>query len=76
MERGRIERESLSRQLLQTIEQKISLAQELEEWQEDMQVIISQQLKSQHLQEEAGGKARCPPVPQDGSSFFFRFRKS
>ncbi|XP_053550480.1 BICD family-like cargo adapter 2 isoform X3 [Bombina bombina] len=42
-----LEKDSLSRQLLSAVQQKVSLSQELEAWQDDMQVIISQQLKSQ-----------------------------
>ncbi|XP_043942629.1 BICD family-like cargo adapter 2 [Protopterus annectens] len=46
------ERESMKRQLLDTIQKKVELSQELEEWQEDMQIVISQQLKTQHKQEQ------------------------
>ncbi|XP_036594532.1 BICD family-like cargo adapter 2 [Trichosurus vulpecula] len=46
-----LERDSLSRELLRTIHQKVALSQELEAWQEDMQVVIGQQLRSQRLKE-------------------------
>ncbi|XP_075439608.1 BICD family-like cargo adapter 2 [Ascaphus truei] len=51
LEKCRLERDSLSRQLLSSITQKVSLSQELEAWQDDMQIIITQQLKSQREQD-------------------------
>ncbi|XP_068100182.1 BICD family-like cargo adapter 2 [Hyperolius riggenbachi] len=49
--KARLEKESMSRQLLSAVEQKVLLSQELEAWQDDMQIVISQQLKSQREQE-------------------------
>ncbi|XP_074053022.1 BICD family-like cargo adapter 2 [Macrotis lagotis] len=46
-----LERDSLSRELFRTIQQKVALTQELEAWQDDMQVVIGQQLRSQRLKE-------------------------
>ncbi|KAM6166475.1 BICD family-like cargo adapter 2 [Erethizon dorsatum] len=53
LELGRVslERDSLSRELLRTIRQKVALTQELEAWQDDMQVVIGQQLRSQRQKE-------------------------
>lgn len=42
---------SLNNQLLEAIHRKLELSQELEAWQDDIQVIINQQLQSQHLSE-------------------------
>ncbi|XP_078082084.1 BICD family-like cargo adapter 1 [Mustelus asterias] len=44
---------SLNSQLLETIQQKVCLSQELEAWQDDMQFVISQQLKTQQQTEKA-----------------------
>ncbi|XP_041053833.1 BICD family-like cargo adapter 1 isoform X2 [Carcharodon carcharias] len=44
---------SLNSQLLETIQQKVCLSQELEAWQDDMQFVISQQLKTQQQTEQA-----------------------
>ncbi|XP_020372089.1 BICD family-like cargo adapter 1 [Rhincodon typus] len=44
---------SLNSQLLETIQQKVGLSQELEAWQDDMQFVISQQLKTQQKTEQA-----------------------
>lgn len=60
LELGRVslERDSLSRELLRTIRQKVALTQELEAWQDDMQVVIGQQLRSQRQKElSAAGAA-------------------
>ncbi|XP_062262983.1 BICD family-like cargo adapter 2 isoform X2 [Platichthys flesus] len=43
----RQEKESLTQQLLNTIKQKVALSQELEAWQEDMRLVISQQVQQQ-----------------------------
>ncbi|XP_069768208.1 BICD family-like cargo adapter 1 isoform X1 [Narcine bancroftii] len=45
---------SLNSQLLETIQQKVDLSQELEAWQDDMQVIINQQLRNQQQAEQNG----------------------
>ncbi|XP_072325480.1 BICD family-like cargo adapter 1 isoform X1 [Scyliorhinus torazame] len=44
---------SLNSQLLETIQQKVYLTQELEAWQDDMQFVISRQLKTQQKTEQA-----------------------
>ncbi|XP_015346335.1 BICD family-like cargo adapter 2 [Marmota marmota marmota] len=54
-----LERDSLSRELLRTIRQKVALTQELEAWQDDMQVVIGQQLRSQR-QNELSAAASTP----------------
>ncbi|XP_057604551.1 BICD family-like cargo adapter 2 isoform X2 [Hippopotamus amphibius kiboko] len=65
LELGRVslERDSLSRELLRTIRQKVALTQELEAWQDDMQVVIGQQLRSQRQKElsEVGSAPRRAP---------------
>ncbi|XP_069507806.1 BICD family-like cargo adapter 2 isoform X2 [Ambystoma mexicanum] len=48
-----MERDSMSRQLMSAIRQKVALSQELEAWQDDMQVVIDQQLRSQRQKEKA-----------------------
>uniref|UniRef100_A0A8D2E146 BICD family-like cargo adapter 2 n=1 Tax=Sciurus vulgaris TaxID=55149 RepID=A0A8D2E146_SCIVU len=57
-----LERDSLSRELLRTIRQKVALTQELEAWQDDMQVVIGQQLRSQR-QKELNAAASAPRRP-------------
>ncbi|XP_064207373.1 BICD family-like cargo adapter 1 isoform X1 [Anguilla rostrata] len=42
---------SLNNQLLEAIQRKLELSQELEAWQDDIQVILNQQLQSQQLSE-------------------------
>uniref|UniRef100_A0A8C8ZWM3 BICD family-like cargo adapter 2 n=1 Tax=Prolemur simus TaxID=1328070 RepID=A0A8C8ZWM3_PROSS len=51
LSRVSLERDSLSRELLRAIRQKVALTQELEAWQDDMQVVIAQQLRSQRQKE-------------------------
>nr|XP_055196556.1 BICD family-like cargo adapter 2 isoform X3 [Nyctereutes procyonoides] len=67
LELGRVslERDSLSRELLRTIRQKVALTQELEAWQDDMQVVIGQQLRSQRQKElSAAGAAPRRATPR------------
>ncbi|KAG8506438.1 BICD family-like cargo adapter 2 [Galemys pyrenaicus] len=67
LELGRVslERDSLSRELLRTIRQKVALTQELEAWQDDMQVVIGQQLRSQRQKElSAGAPTPRPAAPR------------
>ncbi|KAM8951264.1 BICD family-like cargo adapter 2 isoform 1-T1 [Lycaon pictus] len=67
LELGRVslERDSLSRELLRTIRQKVALTQELEAWQDDMQVVIGQQLRSQRQKElSAAGAAPRRAAPR------------
>ncbi|XP_043830964.1 BICD family-like cargo adapter 2 [Dromiciops gliroides] len=61
-----LERDSLSRELLRTIRQKVALSQELEAWQDDMQVVIGQQLRSQRLKELHSQ----PAAPHHGATKF------
>ncbi|XP_076838112.1 BICD family-like cargo adapter 1 isoform X2 [Brachyhypopomus gauderio] len=42
----------LNNQLLEAVQHKLQLSQELEAWQEDVQIIINQQLKNQHQTEQ------------------------
>ncbi|XP_040604133.1 BICD family-like cargo adapter 2 isoform X2 [Mesocricetus auratus] len=51
LSRVSLERDSLSRELLRAISQKVALTQELEAWQDDMQVVIGQQVRSQRQKE-------------------------
>lgn len=61
LSRVSLERDSLSRELLRTIRQKVALTQELEAWQDDMQVVIGQQLRSQRQKElNAAAQAQSP----------------
>ncbi|XP_070269280.1 BICD family-like cargo adapter 2 isoform X2 [Myotis yumanensis] len=65
LSRVSLERDSLSRELLRTIRQKVALTQELEAWQDDMQVVIGQQLRSQRQKElSAAGSAPSRPAPR------------
>uniref|UniRef100_H3B1K7 Uncharacterized protein n=1 Tax=Latimeria chalumnae TaxID=7897 RepID=H3B1K7_LATCH len=43
---------AMNKQLLEAIQQKVKLSQELEAWQDDMQTVINQQLKAQQLKEQ------------------------
>ncbi|XP_036776237.1 BICD family-like cargo adapter 2 isoform X1 [Manis pentadactyla] len=57
LSRVSLERDSLSRELLRTIRQKVALTQELEAWQDDMQVVIGQQLRLQRQKEQSAARA-------------------
>ncbi|XP_072273000.1 BICD family-like cargo adapter 2 [Pyxicephalus adspersus] len=63
----RLEKDSMSRQLLSAVEQKVLLSQELEAWQDDMQIVISQQLKSQREQEKASDSTPSTPTRRGSS---------
>ncbi|KAG8433479.1 hypothetical protein GDO86_017676 [Hymenochirus boettgeri] len=78
-----MEKENMNLELLGAIRQKVMLRQELEAWQDDMQIVINQQLKAQR-QEQAG---RGPGAPsnsvqrqnssrrqKDGGSIFSFFK--
>ncbi|XP_030065870.1 BICD family-like cargo adapter 2 [Microcaecilia unicolor] len=73
-----LERDSMSRQLLRSIEQKVTLSQELEAWQDDMQIVINQQLQSQRQQEQNKSLENSPSknLRSRGSrrNFSFRFK--
>ncbi|KAF7218984.1 BICD family-like cargo adapter 1 [Nothobranchius furzeri] len=58
---------SLNNQLLDAIHRKLELSQELEAWQDDIQIVINQQLKSQQQSE----KPQLKPA-SNGLSFFRR----
>ncbi|KAF0881243.1 BICL2 protein, partial [Crocuta crocuta] len=60
LSRVSLERDSLSRELLRTIRQKVALTQELEAWQDDMQVVIGQQLRSQRQRELTAAAQSAP----------------
>ncbi|KAK5868599.1 hypothetical protein PBY51_009599 [Eleginops maclovinus] len=57
----------LNNQLLEAIQRKLELSQELEAWQDDIQTIINQQLQSQHQLELPQKKSTS-----NGMSFFRR----
>ncbi|XP_036265769.1 BICD family-like cargo adapter 2 isoform X2 [Pipistrellus kuhlii] len=86
LSRVSLERDSLSRELLRTIRQKVALTQELEAWQDDMQVVIGQQLRSQRQKElSAARSAPSPPASrfslrggpgQNGGFFSSLFRRT
>ncbi|KAJ3590972.1 hypothetical protein NHX12_008920, partial [Muraenolepis orangiensis] len=57
---------SLNNQLLEAIQRKLALSQELEAWQDDIQIIINQQLKAQQQTEQLQRK----PPHSNGMSFF------
>ncbi|XP_045930471.1 BICD family-like cargo adapter 1 [Micropterus dolomieu] len=56
---------SLNNQLLEAIQRKLELSQELEAWQDDIQIIINQQLRSQQQSELSQKKSTTK-----GMSFF------
>ncbi|XP_039634474.1 BICD family-like cargo adapter 1 [Perca fluviatilis] len=58
---------SLNNQLLEAIQRKLELSQELEAWQDDIQIIINQQLRSQQQSEHLQKKSTS-----NGMSFFRR----
>lgn len=58
---------SLNNQLLEAIQRKLELSQELEAWQDDIQIIINQQLMSQQQSELSQKKSTS-----NGMSFFRR----
>ncbi|MBN3282972.1 BICL2 protein, partial [Polyodon spathula] len=70
LDRVRSERDSLNLQLFNTIQHKVELAKEVEEWQEDMRVVISQQVRVQG--EEEREKERKASVKRTGRSQFNR----
>ncbi|XP_037670637.1 BICD family-like cargo adapter 2 isoform X2 [Choloepus didactylus] len=88
LSRVSLERDSLSRELLRAIRQKVALTQELEAWQDDMQVVIGQQLRSQRQKELSAAGAtprragprfslRLGPGPAGGFlSNLFRSRRT
>ncbi|KAL2096325.1 hypothetical protein ACEWY4_008473 [Coilia grayii] len=54
---------SLNNQLLEAIQRKLQLSQELEAWQDDIQVILNQQLRTQHQWEQSQRKPlQAPPL--------------
>uniref|UniRef100_A0A4W6CQS5 Si:ch211-235m3.5 n=1 Tax=Lates calcarifer TaxID=8187 RepID=A0A4W6CQS5_LATCA len=58
---------SLNNQLLEAIQRKLELSQELEAWQDDIQIIINQQLRTQQQSEQPQKKPAS-----NGMSFFRR----
>ncbi|XP_058488954.1 BICD family-like cargo adapter 1 isoform X2 [Solea solea] len=70
--RSRNEMMSLNNQLLEAIQRKLELSQELEAWQDDIQIIINQQLISQQQSEQPQKK----PTTTNGMSFFRRPSKT
>uniref|UniRef100_S4RQQ3 BICD family like cargo adaptor 1 n=1 Tax=Petromyzon marinus TaxID=7757 RepID=S4RQQ3_PETMA len=80
LERCREDMVTLSNQLLEAIQQKVDLSQQLEAWQDDMQMVIGEQLKEQHRKDMArhvsAGSLRTKTVPQDTKGFFLSFLKN
>ncbi|MGH0165332.1 UNVERIFIED_CONTAM: hypothetical protein FKN15_069091 [Acipenser sinensis] len=70
LDRVRSERDSLNLQLFNTIQHKVALAQEVEDWQEDMRVVITQQVRVQS--EEEREKERKASVKRKDRSQFNR----
>ncbi|KAM6931630.1 BICD family-like cargo adapter 1 [Lycodopsis pacificus] len=62
---------SLNNQLLEAIQRKLELSQELEAWQDDIQIIINQQLRSQQQMEHPQKTSTS-----NGMSFFRRPSKT
>ncbi|XP_058426205.1 BICD family-like cargo adapter 2 [Diceros bicornis minor] len=77
LSRVSLERDSLSRELLRTIRQKVALTQELEAWQDDMQVVIGQQLRSQRQKElSAAGSVPRRAAPRFSLRLSNLFRRT
>lgn len=76
---------SLNSQLLDAIQQKLNLSQQLEAWQDDMHRVIDRQLMDTHLKEQsrpaaalsrAHGSGRTDePSTAEGKRLFSFFRK-
>lgn len=76
---------SLNSQLLDAIQQKLSLSQQLEAWQDDMHRVIDRQLMDTHLKEQSRPAAAFSrghgvgrgqePSTMDGKRLFSFFRK-
>ncbi|XP_048120293.1 BICD family-like cargo adapter 1 isoform X1 [Alosa alosa] len=62
---------SLNNQLLEAIQRKLELSQELEAWQDDIQVILNQQLRTQQQCDQSQRK----PVASHPLSFLRRSRR-
>ncbi|XP_038610692.1 BICD family-like cargo adapter 2 [Tachyglossus aculeatus] len=69
LSRVSLERDSLSRVLLRAIRQKVALSQELEAWQDDMQVVIGQQLHLQRQKELSAAPAARSASARGGTRF-------
>ncbi|XP_053327210.1 BICD family-like cargo adapter 2 [Spea bombifrons] len=61
------ERDTLNGQLMNVVQQKVLLSQELEAWQEDMQVVINQQLKSQKETQKEGETSPLTPRKRESA---------
>ncbi|XP_058865449.1 BICD family-like cargo adapter 2 isoform X2 [Acipenser ruthenus] len=68
LDRVRSERDSLNLQLFNTIQHKVALAQEVEDWQEDMRVVIRQQVRVQS-EEEREMERKASVKRKDRSQF-------
>lgn len=77
---------SLNSQLLDAIQQKLNLSQQLEAWQDDMHRVIDRQLMDTHLKEQSRPAAAAfprghgvgrgqEPSTADGKRLFSFFRK-
>ncbi|XP_046892160.1 BICD family-like cargo adapter 1 [Hypomesus transpacificus] len=65
--RSKSDMKCLNNQLLEAIQRKLELSQELEDWQDDIQIIINQQLRTQQQSEQVQKKP-----PSNSMSFFRR----
>ncbi|XP_028931646.1 BICD family-like cargo adapter 2 [Ornithorhynchus anatinus] len=72
LSRVSLEKDSLSRELLRAIRQKVALSQELEAWQDDMQVVIGQQLHLQRQKELSAAPAARSTSGRGGTRFSLR----
>ncbi|XP_022373058.1 BICD family-like cargo adapter 1 isoform X2 [Enhydra lutris kenyoni] len=81
----RMDMMSLNSQLLDAIQQKLNLSQQLEAWQDDMHRVIDRQLMDTHLRERSRPAAALPrahgagrgdePSTAEGKRLFSFFRK-
>ncbi|KAK5887522.1 hypothetical protein CesoFtcFv8_016120 [Champsocephalus esox] len=82
----RQEKESLTQQLLNTIKHKVALSQELENWQEDMRLVINQQVQQreeerqrERVREKDNGvglqRSKSLRLKGEGGKGFFSFFK-
>lgn len=59
-------------QLLEVLEEKLRLRQEVEAWEEDMRLLVRQQVESQ-LQRESRGPQGAPVTPRTARAPWVRF---
>jgi coiled-coil domain-containing protein 64 len=64
----RIEVMHINGQLMEAIQQKVELSQQLEQWQVDMQSLLDEQLKKKLTNQEKEDKRRPSDAPSPGAS--------